>query len=278
MGREYRVITALGPTPVPVPRTFALCTDTEVNRAPFYVMEFVDGLILRDATTAEQCLDKKARHRAGISLAETLAALHSVDVDEVGLGDFAKRDGYIVRQLRRWYEQFRNSQVEGLDTATIVGAVHDQLAARVPPQVGTAIVHGDFRLDNTVLGADGTVRAVLDWEICTLGDPLADVGLLMVYWTEPEDEAALVGLTPTTAPGFAGKDELRARYAEVSGRDLEHLDFYVAFGYWKLACIVQGVYARYAGGAAAGDRSSVEGFARSVVTLADMASCALGTG
>ena len=278
MGREYRVISALGPTPVPVPRTFALCSDIEVNRAPFYVMEFVDGLILRDAATAEQGLDDAARHRAGISLAETLAALHSVDVDEVGLGDFAKRDGYIERQLRRWHEQFRNSQVEGLDTATIVGAVHDQLAARVPPQVGTAIVHGDFRLDNTVLAPDGTVRAVLDWEICTLGDPLADVGLLMVYWTEPQDEAALVGLTPTTAPGFASKAELRERYAQVSGRDLEYLDFYVAFGYWKLACIVQGVYARYAGGAAAGDRSSVEGFARSVVTLADMASRALGTG
>jgi aminoglycoside phosphotransferase (APT) family kinase protein len=241
-------------------------------------MEFVDGLILRDASTAEQCLDEKARHRAGISLAETLAGLHAVDVDDVGLGDFAKRDGYIVRQLRRWNEQFRNSQVEGLDTTTIVSAVHDQLAARVPPQIGTAVVHGDYRLDNTVLAPDGTVRAVLDWEICTLGDPLADVGLLMVYWTEPEDEAALVGLTPTTAPGFATKAELRARYAEASGRDLEQLDFYVAFGYWKLACIVQGVYARYAGGATAGDRSSVDGFARSVVTLAEMALRALGTG
>jgi len=278
MGREYRVITALGPTPVPVPKTFGLCVDPEVNGAPFYVMEFVDGLILRDASTAERGLDERARHRAGISLAETLAALHAVDVDEVGLGDFAKRDGYIVRQLRRWHEQFRNSQVEGLDTSTVVDTVHDQLAARVPPQVGTAIVHGDFRLDNTVLAPDGTVRAVLDWEICTLGDPLADVGLLMVYWTEPEDDAALVGLTPTTAPGFATKAELRARYAEASGRDLEHLDYYVAFGYWKLACIVQGVYARYAGGAAAGDRSSVDGFAHSVVTLAEMAMRTLGTG
>jgi aminoglycoside phosphotransferase (APT) family kinase protein len=278
MVREYRVITALGPTAVPVPRTFGLCVDADVNGSPFYVMDFVEGPILRDAQAAERLLDEPARRRAGFSLAETLAALHAVDVDDVGLGDFAKRDGYIARQLRRWHEQFRNSQVDGLDTATIVDSVHDRLAARVPPQVGTAIVHGDYRLDNTVLGPDGNVRAVLDWEICTLGDPLADVGLLMVYWTEAGDEAALVGLTPTTAPGFCDRSELRTRYEELSKRDLEHLDFYVAFGYWKLACIVQGVYARYVGGAAAGDRSSVEGFARSVVTLADMARRALDSG
>ena len=221
MAREYRVITALGPTAVPVPATFGLCEDPDVNGQPFYVMEFVDGHIIRDARAAEHDLDDKARRRAGESLADTLAALHAVDVDAVGLGDFAKRDGYIERQLRRWYEQFRNSQVEGLDTATIVGAVHDRLAAQVPPQVGTSIVHGDYRLDNTVLGPDGEVRAVLDWEICTLGDPLADVGLLMVYWTDPGDEAALLGVTPTTVPGFPSRAEMRGRYAAASGRDLE---------------------------------------------------------
>ena len=270
MRREHRVISALEPTPVPVPRTFGLCDDTEVNGAPFYVMEFVDGHILRDAASVE-VLDEAARRRAGRSLAETLAALHAVDVDAVGLGDFAKREGYIERQLRRWYEQFRNSRVDGLDTSTVVTAVHDKLAADVPEQQDVAVVHGDFRLDNTVLGDDGSVRAVLDWEICTLGDPLADVGLLMVYWTEPGDVAALVGVTPTTMPGFASRAEVRSFYAERSGRDLSRLDFYVAFGYWKLACILQGVYARYVGGAAAGDRSSVDGFAQSVVTLAEAA-------
>ncbi|HEY5026069.1 MAG TPA: phosphotransferase family protein [Acidimicrobiales bacterium] len=275
MAREYRVITAVGPTAVPVPRTFGLCEDREVNGQPFYVMEFVDGHIIRDAGAAKADLDEAQRRKAGQSLADTLAALHAVDVDAVGLGDFAKRDGYIERQLRRWYEQFRNSQVEGLDTATIVGAVHDRLAARIPAQVGTSIVHGDYRLDNTVLGPDGEVRAVLDWEICTLGDPLADVGLLMVYWTDPGDDAALLGVTPTTVPGFPSRAEMRARYAEASGRDLQHLDFYVAFGYWKLACIIQGVYARYVGGAAAGDRSSVEDFGHSVMRLAEMAQAAL---
>jgi aminoglycoside phosphotransferase (APT) family kinase protein len=277
MAREYRVITALGPTTVPVPATFGLCEDTEVNGQPFYVMEFVDGHIIRDAPAARAELDDEARRRAGESLADTLAALHAVDVDAVGLGDFAKRDGYIDRQLRRWYEQFRNSQVEGLDTATIIGDVHERLASQVPPQIGASIVHGDYRLDNTVLGPDGDVRAVLDWEICTLGDPLADVGLLMVYWTDPGDEAALIGVSPTTVPGFPDRAAMRSRYAAASGRDLRHLDFYVAFGYWKLACIVQGVYARYVGGAAAGDRSSVDEFGHSVVRLAEMARGALGT-
>jgi aminoglycoside phosphotransferase (APT) family kinase protein len=276
MTREYRVISALADTPVPVPRTFGLCADEAVNGRPFYVMEFVDGHILRDAATARDALDEAARRTAGRSLVETLAALHAVDVDAVGLGDFAKREGYIERQLRRWYEQFRNSQVEGIDTATVVGEVHGRLASDIPEQVGAAIVHGDYRLDNTVLGDDGSVKAVLDWEICTLGDPLADMGLLMVYWTEPGDEAAaLLGVTPTTLPGFPSRAELRAWYEERSGRDLSRLDFYVAFGYWKLACILQGVYARYVGGAAAGDRSSVDGFAHSVVKLAETAMATL---
>jgi aminoglycoside phosphotransferase (APT) family kinase protein len=271
MSREYKVISALGSTVVPVPVTFGLCEDDAVNGRPFYVMEFVEGHIVRDAETAERELDLGARRRAGESIADTLAALHAVDVDDVGLGDFAKRDGYIERQLRRWYEQFRNSPVEGVDTTTIISLIHDRLAADIPPQVGTAIVHGDYRLDNTVLGPDGAVRAVLDWEICTLGDPLADLGLLMVYWTEAGDEAALLGVTPTTVPGFPDRAEMRQRYQDASGRDLERLDFYVAFGYWKLACILQGVYARYVGGAAAGDRTSVEGFATSIVRLAEMA-------
>ncbi|MGA2036680.1 MAG: phosphotransferase family protein [Acidimicrobiales bacterium] len=271
MAREYRVITALGDTPVPVPHTYGLCQDDAVNGRPFYVMEFVEGHILRDAHVAESALGPAARKRAGESMAQTLAALHAVDVDEVGLGDFAKRDGYVERQLRRWYEQFRNSQVEGTDTTAIVGTVHDRLATAVPSQDSTTIVHGDYRLDNAVLGPDGALRAVLDWEISTLGDPLADMGLLMVYWTGPDDEAALLDMTPTVVRGFPSRAEMRALYESASGRDLSRLDFYIAFGYWKLACILQGVYARYAGGATAGDRSSVDAFAQSVARLAEMA-------
>ena len=274
MGREHRVIRALGPTPVPVPETVGLCLDPTVNDAPFYVMEFVDGHILRDASGAAVALDEAARRHAGESLADTLAALHAVDVERVGLGDFAKHEDYIARQLHRWSRQFEDSEVSGpraIDTATIVRAVHDRLAGDIPEQRGVAIVHGDYRLDNTALGDDGSVRAVLDWELCTLGDPLADVGLLMVYWTEPGDEPSIVGVSPTVAPGFPGRAEMQARYEAASGRDLERLDFYVAFGYWKLACILQGVYARYAGGATAGDRTSVDGFATSVLRLAQLA-------
>ena len=220
MAREYRVISALGPTVVPVPATFGLCQDEAVNGRPFYVMEFVDGHIVRDAETAERDLDLAARRRAGESIADTLAALHAVDVDAVGLGDFAKRDGYIERQLRRWYEQFRNSPVDGVDTTTVISAVHDRLGGRHPRAGGDG--HRPRRLPARQHRPRRRrpVRAVLDWEICTLGDPLADVGLLMVYWTEAGDEAALLGVTPTTVPGFPGRAEMRDRYQAASGRDL----------------------------------------------------------
>jgi len=268
MAREHRVISALGTTDFPVPRALGICDDPGVNGSPFYVMELVQGHVLRDTESVEAVLDPAGRRRAGRSLADTLAALHDVDVDRIGLGDFARRDSYIERQLRRWIGQFRSSEVPGVDTASVVESVHDTLAATVPEQRTTSIVHGDYRLDNVIVADDGTVRAVLDWEICTLGDPMADLGLLMVYWTEPGDTAALAGVSPTALPGFPSRAELVEQYAAVSGRDVSALPYFVAFGYWKLACILQGVYARYVGGAAAGDRSSVDTFATSVVDLA----------
>jgi len=145
--------------------------------------------------------------------------------------------------------------------------MYEFLSARIPEQGPAAIVHGDYRLDNTMFDDRAKVAAVLDWEICTLGDPLADMGLLMVYWNEPGDPPAALGMTPTLAAGFPSRAELRARYAERSGRDLSALDFYVAFGYWKLACIIEGVYARYAGGAMGGDRSGFDTMAHQVEHL-----------
>ena len=217
MRREHTVISALGPTGVPVPETLGLCTDESVNGAPFYVMSFVEGHIVRDERTAKG-LTLSARARAGESLVDTLAQLHAVDVDAVGLGDFARRDGYIARQLKRWHGQFAQSTLDGQPGPAIVDRVHELLAARIPEQQGVAIVHGDYRLDNTVLDDQGEVRAILDWEICTLGDPLADLGLLMVYWAEPEDgDAALLGVAPTTLPGFARRADLLERYAAASG-------------------------------------------------------------
>jgi len=272
MGREHRIIAALGPTDVPVPPAIGYCEDEAVNDAPFYVMGFVDGHILRDAETAKKVLGPEERRTAGESLADVLAAIHAVDIDEVGLGDLGRREGYIERQLKRWHTQWEKSKTRELP---VVDEVHERLRADIPEQGPAAIVHGDYRLDNCMIGDDGRTRAVLDWELCTLGDPLADLGLLQVYWTDPDDENAAL-LVPTTAlDGFPRKHEIVERYAQRSGRDVSNLDYYVAFGYWKLACIVEGVYARYVGGAMGKERTGFDGFAQQVERLANQAAHAL---
>ncbi len=271
MSREHRIISALGPTDVPVAPALGLCLDDAVNGAPFYVMAFVDGRVLRDAAAASE-IEPAARRTASISVADTLARIHAVDPAAVGLGELGKTDGYIARQLKRWYSQFQQSQARDLPQ---VDAVHEALSARIPPQGPAAIVHGDYRLDNCMTDEAGNVIAVLDWELCTLGDPLADVGLLMVYWTEASDTASMLLTAPTTVDGFLSRKEVLDRYAEMSGRDLSQIDFYVAFGYWKLACIMEGVYARYVGGAMASDATGFEGFATQVERCAEMAADAV---
>jgi aminoglycoside phosphotransferase (APT) family kinase protein len=271
MTREHKIISALGPTDVPVAPALGLCIDESVNGAPFYVMDFVDGQVLRDAPAA-LAITPEARRNASLSIADTLARIHAVQPEAVGLGDLGKTEGYIARQLKRWYGQFQQSQTRQLPQ---VDEVHDALLARIPEQGPAAIVHGDYRLDNCMTDADGEVMAVLDWEICTLGDPLADVGLLMVYWTEASDSHPMLLTAPTTVDGFLSRKEVLDRYAEASGRDLSNVDFYIAFGYWKLACIVEGVYARYAGGAMGSDASGFEGFAIQAARCADAAADAV---
>ena len=271
MSREHRIISALEPTPVPVPLTVGLCQDDSVNGAPFYVMEYLDGHVLRDAATASSVFTDEQRRRAGEALVDVLADLHAVDVDAVGLGDLSRKEGYIARQLKRWYGQFESSTAETGRNVPAVDEVHALLSSRIPEQGPPAIVHGDYRLDNTMFDDEGNVLGVLDWEICTLGDPLADVGLLMVYWAEPDDENMPLGVAPTATPGFPTRAELRARYAERTGRDVSELDFYISFGYWKLACILEGVYTRYAGGSGGGDTGGFEGFATQVSVLAEAA-------
>ena len=278
MVREHTVLAAVGPAGIPVPRAIALCTDETVNERPFYVMEFVDGHILRDAKMAADELDEEARGRVGTQLATTLADLHALRPDDVGLGGLARHDGYIERQLRRWQGQYEQMRVAGIEQGAIVGEVGEALAARIPPQQRVSIVHGDYRLDNTVLDDRGGVRAILDWEICTLGDPLADIGILCDYWADPGDtQVALMGAAPTTAPGFETRDQVRKVYEEASGLDCAELPYYRAFGYWKLACILQGVYARYAAGATAGDAGPVDAFPAHVVALAESARDLLAT-
>ncbi|MGH9067212.1 MAG: phosphotransferase family protein [Acidimicrobiales bacterium] len=270
MGREHRVVSALAPTPVPVPPVLGYCADPEVTGQPFYVMAFVGGHVLRTAEASATELDQGGRAAAGASLVDVLADLHAVDIDEVGLSGLGRQDGYIERQLRRWYGQFRQSAGLLGRPVPAVDEVHDRLSGRIPPQGRATIVHGDYRLDNTMLDDGGRVVAVLDWEICTLGDPLADVGLLNVYWNEPGDARPTL-TAPTMTPGFASREEMMARYAKRSGRDLSELGYYVAFGYWKLACILEGVQARYAGGAMGGDRTGVELFTEQVDGLAEAA-------
>ncbi len=274
MGREHAVISALEPTDVPVPVTRGLCTDDAVNGAPFYVMDFVDGTVVRNADIARASFTEAQRATAGRSIIDVLARIHDVDVDAVGLGELGRREDYIARQLKRWHGQWEKSKTRELP---VVEEVHAGLSAAIPAQPRTSIVHGDYRLDNCLLGADGEVVAVLDWEICTLGDPLADVGLLMVYWPEPGDEHEILANAPTTVDGFPRRAELLDRYADTSGLDLSGIDYYVAFGYWKLACIVQGVYARYVGGAMGEGRSGPEFdvFAQQVEALARAAAAAL---
>jgi aminoglycoside phosphotransferase (APT) family kinase protein len=246
VGREFRIIAALGPTPVPVPGALALCTDEDVNGAPFYVMEFVDGVVL-DRPEKADLLDRATRARASEKLIDTLADLHAVDVDAVGLGDLAKRDGYIERQLRRWRRQWDDSKTRELPA---IDEVADRLSERVPAQREVVIAHGDYRFGNCLTDpGTGSINAVLDWELCTLGDPLADVGYLSVHWTDPGASGGRRANDPSGADGFPAYADLLARYAGRTGRDLSGIDYYVAFQSWRLAVISEGVYARFLHGA-----------------------------
>jgi aminoglycoside phosphotransferase (APT) family kinase protein len=245
VAREHRIIAALGPTPVPVPAALGLCTDEAVNGAPFYVMGFVDGEVLDNPEKGRR-LEPQVRAAASHHLIDVLADLHAVDIDDVGLGDLARRHGYIERQLKRWTTQWANSKTRELPAIDEVAA---RLAARVPPEHEVVIAHGDYRFGNCLTdAATGHIAAVLDWELCTLGDPLADVGYLAVYWTDPGSPGRRHN-DPSGAPGFPTYAELLERYAARTGRDVSAIDFYVAFASWRLAVISEGVYARYLHGA-----------------------------
>jgi aminoglycoside phosphotransferase (APT) family kinase protein len=250
MAREHRIISGLQGSAVPVAPALGFCGDPDVNGAPFYVMGFVDGYVLRDAASSESVLDLASRKRASESIVDTMAAIHSVDLVASGLDTLGKHEDYIARQLRRWYGQWNSQKTRELSD---IDEAHTALLARIPEQGSASIVHGDYRLDNCMVDETGKVVAVLDWEICTLGDRLADLGLLLVYWSGPDDSLSSWAGTSTTLPGFFNRQQLADRYAATTGADLSQLDYYVAFAFWKLACILEGVYARYLGGAL-GDR------------------------
>jgi aminoglycoside phosphotransferase (APT) family kinase protein len=272
MAREHRIIAALAATEVPVPRAFGLCDDESVTGAPFYVMEHVDGVVPRDEDTVVATFGLAERAAATTALVDALVALHRVDPEAVGLGQLGRGHGYVERQLARWRRQWEQSKTRELPA---VEEVHRRLAARVPAQERVAIVHGDYRLDNLILSPAGEVRAVIDWELSTLGDPRADLGLLLVYWAEAGDEMLPLGTAPTRLPGFPSRAEVAAAYATGAGHRTDDLEFFVALGYWKLAVILEGVYARYAAGAYGHGGQSWREFPGVVTRLADRALAAV---
>ncbi len=273
MGREWKAISALGPTPVPVAPALGFCADPTVTGARFYVMGFVAGAVLHAEDDVLALLDPALRRPCSRSLAEVLAALHAVDVDAVGLSDLGKPENYVARQLRRWYGQYQSSR----GSTPLVDTLHDRLSAAIPAEQRVTVVHGDYRLGNTITAADGSVAAVLDWEICTLGDPLADLGYLLATWTEAGDPVTIAS-SPAASPGFASRFEMAGFYAAQSDLDLSDLPFYVAFNYWKVACINQGVWARYDQGQTSSEGVDVASIRASVDRLAELSLAALDAG
>ncbi len=271
MSREYRVIAALYPTGFPVPVPLHLCLDAEVIGSPFYLMSHVDGRVLRSAADIAG-LDRATAERTGELLVDTLARLHLTDPAEIGLADFGRPEGYLERQVRRWYQQWERSKTRELPS---LDQIVVDLQESVPSQKRTGIVHGDYRLDNVMVDADVTrILAVLDWEMCTLGDPLADVGLYVVY-----TELSVDGRAPTAPKfgpeqGFLSSAQLIERYADrVPDTNVDGIGWYVALGYYKLAVISEGIHARYLQGKTVGE--GFDHMGASVPNLIDRAHAAL---
>jgi aminoglycoside phosphotransferase (APT) family kinase protein len=275
MVREHRVISALGPTAVPVPRTLHLCTDPAVLGAPFYVMERVVGVHVVGELPPGYADEPEQRTAIGNALIDVLADLHSVDHDAVGLSDFGRPEGFLARQVRRWTKQWdatRDRDRPGLD------ALAARLAETVPTTQRSGITHGDYRLDNCLLdpGTPGRIRAVLDWEMSTLGDPLTDLGMMFVYWPEAGEERASTMSPVTTLPGFPTRREIADRYARRTGADLSDLNWYVGFAFFKFAAIIAGIVARSAAGAMAGKDTS--GYADRIDPCVELGRAALDDG
>lgn len=247
MEREHRIVASVGAAGIPVPRALGMCTDPDVTGAPFYVVSAVDGVVL-DGRDAASTLSVPVRRAAAEHLIDVLADLHRVDVDGVGLGDLSRRGGYLERQLVRWTRQFESSTLQ----SSAIDTVGRLLRARVPAEETTALVHGDYRFGNVIIDpASGSVAAVLDWELSTLGDPLADIGYLAVFWSDGR-ERALREDDPTAAGGFPPFHDVLVRYEQRARRDAGAIDFYVAFAAWRMAIIGAGVYDRHRSGAFGG--------------------------
>ncbi len=271
MKREFTVMAALAGTAVPVPKMRHLCADPDVLGEPFYVMERIEGHICRDTLPPGYADEPAQRRLIGEALVGVLADLHAVDPDEVGLSSFGRPDGYLERQVRRWGKQWEATRIAGHDTLDTLAA---ELAASLPTSQRTGIVHGDYRLDHTMLHPTevGRIAAVLDWEMSTLGDPLADLGVLLVYWSQSDDSETrnLSAVIPSAVslPGFPSRTQVAELYAARTGADLTALPWCMAFGFFKLAVVCAGIVKRVEGGAMVGDGfAGVEGRIRPLVEL-----------
>jgi aminoglycoside phosphotransferase (APT) family kinase protein len=245
MSREWALIKALSTTNVPVPKPYGFCEDPGVTGAWFYIMGLIDGKPLYNSEDTQALVPQSRRETLAHSFFDALADLHQVDPDAVGLGELGKRDSYVGRQIKTWYRSW---------TSSVSGANFDDERAHslqayflehLPDQGPIRVVHGDYGLHNCLFGADCTVAAIVDWEISTLGDPLADLAYALNPWPDPSDERPIAPESATSLEGFPPRSVLAQRYAERTGRDLSNLSYYVAFNRWKSACIVHGVYARY---------------------------------
>lgn len=259
MSREYRIISALWPTPVPVPEPYGFCPDPGVTGAPFYVMAFVRGRALPNQHDLESVPDEQ-REIVSTSHIDALAELHRLDPDEIGLGDLGAKEDYLGRQLRAWYRSWTSSAEAAHYDDPRVHELHDFLDRHKPPQGPARVAHGDFGLHNCLVGDDGGVAAVLDWEVATLGDPLADLVYLINRWS---------GMPPLT--GYLSPAQLVERYQEKSGNSVGNLDYYIAFNHWKSACIIHGVYTRYVRGQKSTEGLDLEGMRASIAGLVSRA-------
>ena len=255
MGREHRILSHLSPVYDKAPRPLAHCDDPAVLGAPFYLMERVEGVILRKGVPEGLVPDPELTARIAEELVRTLAELHAVDYEAAGLGDLGRPEGYATRQIEGWTKRYRRAETDQVPEADQVAA---WLRDNIPAVSGAALIHNDFKHDNVVLDPDDWSRviAVLDWEMATLGDPLMDLGTSLAYWIQPGDppEVREARLSPTTWPGTPSRSDFVEAYARASGRDVEHIVFYYAYGLFKVAVIVQQLYARFVSGKTADPR------------------------
>jgi aminoglycoside phosphotransferase (APT) family kinase protein len=277
MGREWACISALWPTPVPVAEPMAFCPGPEVTGAHFYVMGVVDGRAMYTVADVQEWVAPHDRPVLAQSWIDILADLHSLDPDELGLEGLGRKEDYVARQINRWYGSWMASaEAADIDTP-LIGEMHDRLLADIPPQGPARVVHGDYGTHNVLVGRDGHVAAVVDWEIATLGDPLADLGYAVNFWARPGDPMADRLDTASLADGFPERAWLIDRYAQRTGQDMGTLPFYLAYNRFKSACIIHGVYARYRNGQKEIDPVELAEMRERVLRSVDMASLAYET-